>query len=113
MPMPIVLKEFMDFLKEYKIISLAVAFVMGTASTAFIKSLVNDIVMPILSPIMGPGAWRTAILEIGPVKLAYGSFLAETINFVILSAVVFIIVRKLFREEQKEDAKEQAAQKAA
>ena len=95
-----IIKDFKDFLREYKIFSLAVAFVMGAASTALINSLVKDIIMPILSPLLSSGAWREATLHIGPVSMAYGSFLAELINFLILALVVFLATKKLFKAEQ-------------
>lgn len=42
------MKEFMDFLYEYKVIGLAIAFIIGVAATALIKSLVDNILMPII-----------------------------------------------------------------
>ena len=47
-------KEFMDFLKEYKVIPLAVAFIMGAAATALVKSLVDNVIMPLITPFV-PG----------------------------------------------------------
>lgn len=95
--------EFLDFLKEYKVISLAVAFVMGAASNDLIKSFVNDVLMPIISPIFVAEAWREATLNIGPVHIAYGLFLAQLFNFLILALIVFIVVRKLFKAEEAEN----------
>lgn len=94
-------REFMDFLKEYKIISLAVAFVMGAASTALVNSLVKDIFMPVISPLFPAEGWEAATLNLGPVHLAYGSFLAEFLNFVILALIIFIVVHKLIKLEAK------------
>ncbi|MEM5869606.1 MAG: MscL family protein [Candidatus Aenigmatarchaeota archaeon] len=54
------LKEFLDFLKEYKVLPLAIAFLMGVAITALIQSLVNDIIMPILTPVLPGEDWKTA-----------------------------------------------------
>jgi len=42
-------KEFLDFIKQYKVIALAIAFIMGSASTALVKSLVDNIIMPIIT----------------------------------------------------------------
>ena len=92
-------KEFRDFLKEYKIATLAIAFVMGAACTSLVNSLVKDVVMPILQPLMATDSWKDAVLEIGSIKIAYGSFLAEFINFLILALVVFIVVRKILKLE--------------
>ena len=91
--------EFLGFLKEYKIIGLAIAVVMGTASTALVKSLVDNIIMPLITPFMPAGDWRTAILEMGPFSIKWGAFLAEFINFVILAFIVFVVAKKILKQE--------------
>lgn len=91
--------EYIKFLKEFNVIALAVAFVMGTASTALVNSLVKDIIMPLLSPLLSAGAWREAVLTFGPISVKYGAFLAELINFLILGAVIFFIAKKLLKIE--------------
>ena len=95
-----VVNEFKEFLYEYKVIPLAIALTMGLASTAFIKSFVDNIVMPIITPFIPGGAWRTATLEIGPIVLGWGAFLGELINFIIIAFVVFIIAKRVLNEEK-------------
>ena len=97
---PKVLGEFMDFLRGYKVIGLAIALVIGLASTALVKSLVDNIIMPIITPFIPGGAWREATLALGPVFLKWGAFLAEAINFTIIALVVFIIAKKVLKEEK-------------
>jgi large conductance mechanosensitive channel len=94
------IKDFLKFLKEYNIVALALAFIMGAASTSLVSSLVKDIVMPILAPLISADAWRDAVLVLGPINIKYGSFLAEFLNFVVLALVVFIIAKKIFKEEK-------------
>ena len=72
---------------------------MGIASTAFIKSFVDNIIMPIITPFIPGGAWR-ATLDIGPIVLGWGAFLGELINFIIIAFVVFIIAKKVLNEEK-------------
>jgi large conductance mechanosensitive channel len=93
-------KEFMDFLYEYKVLPLAIAFIMGVASTAVIQSLVNNIIMPLISPLLPSGDWQTAVWAVGPFKIGWGPFLAALINFVIIAFVVFMVAKYLFREEK-------------
>lgn len=93
------LKEYLEFLKEYKIVGLALGVVIGTASTKLVNSLVDHIIMPIVSVFIPQGGWRQAILEIGPIKLAWGPFLAELLNFLILALAVFIVVKKILKWE--------------
>ncbi|HQJ38972.1 MAG TPA: MscL family protein, partial [Methanoregulaceae archaeon] len=85
------MKEFMDFLYEYKVIGLAIAFIIGVAATALIKSLVDNILMPIITFFIPGGAWQTATLTLGTIVITWGKFLADLIYFIIVAFVVFII----------------------
>ncbi|MEK6890712.1 MAG: MscL family protein [Nanoarchaeota archaeon] len=95
-----VVKEFKEFIKEYKIAALAIAFVIGIATTSLIQSLVNDIIMPIITPFIPGGAWKTATFSMGPIVISWGSFLAAVINFIIIALVVFLLAKSLLKEEK-------------
>ncbi len=92
-------KEFAKFLKEFNIVALAIGFIMGTASTSLINALVKDILMPLVAWLVSAGAWREATIYVGPVAIAYGSFIAELCNFVILALIVFLVAKKLLKIE--------------
>lgn len=94
------LKDFFQFLKEYNVVALAIAFIMGVASTSLIKSLVDNVVMPIITPFIPGGAWQTATFHIGPIVIGWGAFLGAVINFVIIAWVVFVIAKKVLKEEK-------------
>lgn len=94
------LEEFKDFLVEYKVVGLAVAFIMGAAVNDLVKSLVNNIIMPLIEPLLPNGGWQTATLTVGPFVLAWGPFLSSLLNFTIMAFVVFMIA-KMFLGEQK------------
>ncbi|MFH1836194.1 MAG: MscL family protein [Methanobacteriota archaeon] len=94
------IKEFFDFLKEYNVVALAVAFIIGVASTSLVKSLVDNIIMPVVTVLMPGGSWREATLTLGPVALGIGAFTGELINFVIIAAVVFIVAKKVMKGEE-------------
>lgn len=94
------LKEFKEFLEEYKVMGIAIGIVMGLAATALVKAVVDDIIMPIITPFIPGGAWEAATLALGPIVLKWGAFLAAVINFVIIAFVVFIIAKKLMKEEK-------------
>ncbi|KHO46426.1 MAG: large conductance mechanosensitive channel protein [archaeon GW2011_AR3] len=94
------IREFMEFLNEYKVIGVAVAFIMAAAVTTLVQSLVNSIIMPIVTPFIPGGAWQTATFAMGPVILSWGAFLAALLNFVIIALVVFIIAKKVLKEEK-------------
>lgn len=94
------LKEFREFLKEYKVIGLAVAVIIGFAANTLVKSLVDNIVMPIITPFIPNGAWETATWTLGPVVIGWGPFLSALIYFLIIAWVVFLIAKFVLKEEK-------------
>jgi large conductance mechanosensitive channel len=95
-----ILKEFTDFLKEYKVIGLAVALIIALAATSLVKALVDYLVMPIITPFIPGGAWQSATFSLGPIVIGWGALLAAIINFLIIAFVVFIIAKKVLKEEK-------------
>jgi len=95
-----VILEFKEFLKEYKIVGLAVAFIMGVAATSLIQSLVKNIIMPIITPFIPGGAWETATFSMGPIVISWGAFLGALINFIVIALVVFLIAKYMLKEEK-------------
>jgi large conductance mechanosensitive channel len=87
--------EFRAFLSKYGVIGLAIAVIIGGASGKLVTSLVNDILMPIITFFIPGGAWRESTLELGPIVLNTGSFFANVIDFLIIAVVVFLILRQL------------------
>ncbi len=94
-----VMSEFSDFLKKYQVLGLAVAFIIGAAATKLVTALVNDVVMPIVAVLVPGGEWRTAILQMGPVKILLGDFVGAIIDFLIIALVVFLIVKWMMKED--------------
>jgi len=94
------LLEFKEFLKTYKVIGLAIAFIIAVAASALVKSLVNDIVMPTVTPFIPGGAWKTATVALGPMVWNIGSFAGELVNFVIIAFVVFLMAKMLIKEDK-------------
>jgi large conductance mechanosensitive channel len=92
--------EFKDFLKEYKVMGLAIAFIMALAANTLVKSLVDNIIMPLVGPLIPGGIWQTAVWTIGPFAIGWGPFLAALINFIILAFTVFLIVKLLIKEDK-------------
>lgn len=95
-----IVKEFKDFLNEYKVIGLAVAFIIGVALTNLIQSMVNNIIMPLITPFIPGGQWEQATLNLGPFVIKWGAFLSSLINFLIIALVVFLIAKKVLKEEK-------------
>lgn len=84
--------EFIVFIRKYKVLGFAVAFIMATYVGLLVQSLVDDIIMPVFQYI--PGLKNLDSLEVwqaGPFFI--GSFIATIITFTIISIVMFIIVK--------------------
>ncbi len=91
--------EFRAFLVEYKVMALAIAFIMGLAIINAVQSLVNDIIMPIITPFIPGGAWKDATVTAGLIVMKVGSFFGAIINFIIIALVVFLIAKWFFKEK--------------
>ncbi len=88
-------QEFMDFLNKYGVIGLAVAFIIGGAAGTLISAMVNDLLMPLINPLLQGGEWQKAELVLGPVRLLVGHFVGALINFIIIAFVVFVLMKQL------------------
>ncbi len=88
------MKGFMDFIRAQGVVGLAVGFILGGAVSKVVASLVSDVINPILGLALGAaGNLKDAILEIGPVKLAWGSFATTIIDFLVIALVVYFGVK--------------------
>jgi len=91
--------EFKEFLKKYQVLGLAVAFIIGVAATKLVTALVNDLVMPIVAVFVPGGDWRKAAWDVGPAHFLVGDFIGALIDFLIILAVIFMIVKYVMRED--------------
>lgn len=94
-------EECMTFVKEYNAIGIAVGIVIGNAVTKIVSSIASDLVMPFLGIIMPSGNWREAEVVMGRLHLKIGNFAGSLLDFIIITIVVFIFVKKIWRDEKK------------
>jgi large conductance mechanosensitive channel len=99
--------DFKSFLLQGNVVDLAVAVVIGGAFGKIVESLIKDIITPgILNPIMEAANLK----DLGQLKfagMAYGNFLVALINFIVIAAVIFTLVRVM--ETLKRKMKRQEA----
>ncbi|HEX4561821.1 MAG TPA: MscL family protein [Gemmatimonadales bacterium] len=93
-------REFIAFLKEYGVIGLAIAVIIGGKLNNLITALVDGILMPIITFFVPGGAWRDASLDLGSVHLKIGLVAGATIDFLIVALIVFYFSKKILKEEQ-------------
>ncbi len=89
------IEEFKNFAFKGNVVDLAVGVIIGGAFGKIVTSLVDRIIMPLISLIMpaekGYADWK---LTIGAKEVPYGLFLAEVINFLIVAAALYLFVVK-------------------
>lgn len=117
------LKEFRDFIAKGNVMDMAVGIIVGAAFTAIVKSMVDDLINPIIGlflggldftnlfVVLGEGDFETleAAREAGAATFAYGSFIMAVINFLIIAFVVFMLVRYVNKVKDMATAKEEEA----
>ncbi len=96
------MREFYAFLKEYGVIGLALAVIIGGKLNAWVTSFVDGILMPIITPFIPGGEWRTMKYQVGPFLFQPGPFIGATIDFLIIALFVFLIAKKILHEEHVE-----------
>jgi len=92
-------KEFIDFLKTYGVIGLAIAVIIGGKANALVTSVVDGILMPIVTFFIPGGAWRTATLDLGPIHFVLGPVIGAGVDFLIVAWLVFVFSKKVLRED--------------
>jgi large conductance mechanosensitive channel len=88
--------DFRKFIMRGSVISLAIGVVMGTAFTAIVNSLVDDIIMPLIGGLIGVD-FTDLTFQLNGVTISYGNFIQALINFLIISLFIFFTIRWLIR----------------
>lgn len=95
------LVQLKKFLVETNAMALALGVVIGGAVSKLISTLVTGLIMPIITLALPGGEWRSWAIPIGSQKIAVGEVIGATIDFVVISLVVFFLASKIFRVEVK------------
>lgn len=106
------MKGFRDFLMRGNLVELAVAVIIATALAAVVKSLIENLIMPVLAAIGGKPDFRDLTFTVNDAVFRWGAFLTDLLTFLIIAAIVyFVIVRPFlaFMAKHKKAAEEEAA----
>ena len=98
-------EEFKAFAMRGNVLDMAVGVVVGSAFTAIVNSLVNDIISPIIGLFFNAD-FSDVVIQIGDVGIGVGAFLNAIINFLIVAFAIFIVVKQISRFFPKAPAKE-------
>ena len=98
------IKEFVQFLKRGNVIDLAVAVIIGGAFGAIVKSLIDDIIMPLIGLNLRGVNFAALSIKVGEAVIAYGNFIQALVNFLVIALVIFLAVRAYNRLRREEPA---------
>ena len=122
------INEFRDFIAKGNVMDLAVGLIIGAAFTAIVKSMVSDLINPVIGLFFGGVDFvnlfivlkgeatfvsLAAARDAGAAVFAYGAFLMAVVNFLIIACVVFILVRYINRIKDASQKQEENAAVAA
>ncbi len=106
------IKDFKEFALSGNLIDMATGIIIGVASGKLISSLVNDVIMPPIGVALGGVNFSDLGVKLAdtgggekglePIMLKYGSFIQNFIDFLIIMAVVFIIIKIATRNKEPE-----------
>ena len=98
------IQEFVKFLQTFGVIGLAIAFVIGAASSKLVSALVTDLINPLIGlALRDVGDLKKLSVTIANSTFAYGDFIANVIDFLIIAFVVFILYKQLSKFKLVED----------
>jgi len=89
------LKEFRDFAMKGNVMDLAIGVIIGGAFGLIIASLVGDILMPLIGLLLGGLDFSGLAITVGDAAINYGLFIQAIVNFAIIAAVIFMLVKAM------------------
>lgn len=109
------IKEFRDFISRGNVVDMAVGVIVGGAFSSIVNSLVNDVIMPVISLATGKidfssmfislngehYASLTAAKDAGAAVFAYGSFIQNVIQFLLIAFVLFLVIKGMNKAHEK------------
>lgn len=113
------LKDFKEFAFKGNVLDMAIGVIIGGAFGKIVTSLVNDMIMPIISILTGGINFTDLKFIITPKNgdmaenaIAYGSFIQNVVDFLIIAFCIFLFVRLIEKFKKKEEVKIEAPKKA-
>lgn len=94
------MQDFRKFIMRGNVVDMAIGVVIGASFTAIVNSLVDDIIMPIVSGIIGSDFTELSF-QFGDATVTYGNFIQAIINFLLIALVVFFTVRWMIRISER------------
>ena len=93
------INEFLVFLKNYGVIGLAIAVIIGGKLNLFVTSLVNDLITPL---ILSPALEASGVKDLSSLSyngIFYGKVISASIDFLVVALIVFFFAKKVMKED--------------
>ena len=105
------INEFRDFIMRGNVMDLAVAFIMGAAFQTVVKSVVDDLIMPLIGIITGSISFSSIVWHVGSANIKIGAFIGSLITFLLTSLAIFLILKAIRKAQNivHKDADEEIA----
>ena len=99
------IQEFKKFILRGNVLDLAIGIIIGGAFGKIVSSLVNDILMPVIGIILGGVDFSTLSFTIKDAVINYGLFIQTTVDFLIIAASIFVLIKIINRFIPKKEEK--------
>lgn len=106
--------EFKEFISRGNVLDMAVGVIVGGAFTAIVTSLVNDILMPLIGLLTGGADFSSLKVTVGnpigdvaPATINYGMFIQQVVNFLIVTFVIFAVIKSINKFRRKDEPAEE------
>lgn len=93
-------RQFVDFLKAYGVVGLAIAVIIGGKLNELVGSLVNDLLMPLVLKPALEAANVADIRQLSAGGILYGKVLGAAIDFLVVALIVFLFAKLVLKEEK-------------
>ncbi|WP_314881761.1 large-conductance mechanosensitive channel protein MscL [Filifactor alocis] len=102
------IKEFKEFAVRGNVVDMAVGVIIGGAFGKIVTSLVEDMIMPLIGVVIGGVDFTSLVLNVRGVDVAYGNFIQQVFNFLVIAFSIFIVIKGINSMKKKEEEVEPA-----
>lgn len=96
------LEEFKKFISKGSVLDMAIGIIMGTAFTAIVNSVVEDLLMPIITGLTAGVDFQNLTVNVAGATLKVGNLINNIITFLIVAFVLFLIMKSFNRNKKEE-----------
>lgn len=94
-------EDFLKFIKSQSILGVAIGILIGQVFAKLVGSIIEGLIMPIFELFFGGTQWQEVTINLGRLHLRIGMVIASTLDFFVVSIVVFLLIKFFLKEEDK------------